>query len=100
MKKNAIVINKALDYTIYLRTAIKLLTQILKRLSAIESLADTKPSSEASTVETTADTKQSVAEPAAEENTTEDTYVKWPDARDQQWIPPMPGWLANRSRNN
>ncbi len=106
MKKNTIVRNKALDYTVYLRIAIKLLTQVLKCLSAIESLADTKPSA----AETIADTKQSPAEIAAEENTTEGktegktegTYVKWPDERDQQkqWIPPMHGWLANRSHNN
>jgi hypothetical protein len=106
MKKNTIVRNKALDYTVYLRIVIKLLTQILKCLSAIESLADTKPSAATSTAETKADTKQSPAEIAAEENTTEGktegTYVKWPDERDQQkqWIPPMHGWLANRSRNN
>jgi hypothetical protein len=96
MKKNAIG-NKALNYTIYLRIAIKLLTQILNRLSDSESVADTKPLSEESTAETTDDTKQSVAEPAST-----DTYVKWPDARDQQkqWIPPMHGWLSHRSRNN
>ncbi len=93
MKKNAIVRNKTLDCKIYLRSAIKLLTEALNRLSDVEPVDDTNPSETESTVETTADANQSEAEVST------DTYVKWPDARDekeQQWIPKLDGWLSRR----
>jgi phage terminase large subunit GpA-like protein len=71
--------NEALDCTVYALAALKLLNADLDSL-VCEMDAVVK----------------NVTKPSAEENTTEGTYVKWPDSRGQQkqWIPPMYDYLS------
>jgi hypothetical protein len=82
--------NEALDCTVYALAALKLLNADLDSL-VCEMDAVVK----------------NVTKPSAKEGTlqgstaTGDTYVKWPDARDQkqQWIPRMDNWMS-RNRDH
>jgi phage terminase large subunit GpA-like protein len=82
--------NEALDCTVYALAALKLLNADLDVLvSEMDAVVKNV-------------TKPSATEAVLQGSTaTGDTYVKWPDARDQekQWIPRMDNWMS-RSRDD
>jgi phage terminase large subunit GpA-like protein len=80
--------NEVLDCTVYALAAMKLFNNDL------EILADEMESLVKAGTHYSRPTQQ--MEKAAQEQSSEDTYVKWPDAKNyrQEWIPKMTNWMT------